>query len=598
MPYFPTVKQTDTSRSVIDAFKGYNHNLRIGAGEFYDMKNLCSTEYPLLANRKKRGTVHELTTPQGIIAKDALAYIDNGTLYYNGYATGLTGLQSGEKQLVSMGAFLCIFPDKKYFNTIDMTDFGDMEAHYTAQAATYTISTDNGEGYATPTVSASEPEEPENLDLWIDTSGDKHILKQYSSITNEWVSIVSVYTKITFTSQGTIPELFSQFDGVKISGCEVAEEDSGLYAQVKELNGDKIIYALGGSEEDNINDYIVVIGLLDQSYTQEGEGTQIKISRELPQMDYVCEAQNRLWGCFYGNVDGKNLNEIYCSALGDFKNWSRYLGISTDSWTASVGSDGQWTGAINYLGNPTFFKEDRVHQVEISAIGAHSVNEMPCRGVQKGSSKSLVLVNETLYYKSKTDVCAYQGGFPAGISEALGDKKYFDAVGGSYGEKYYISMKDASGAWTMFVYDINKGLWHKEDATHALAFAATSNELFYIDADSNTIIAANGAEGTLEAEVEWAAVTGIMYYAYPDHKYVSRYNIRLKMEERARLNVYIRYDSDGEWEYNGTIEFAGTNTMTLPIRPRRCDHLQIKLEGKGNVKIYSIASILELGSDI
>ncbi len=34
------------SRSVVDVFGGYNHNLRISDGEFYDMKNLTPSYYP------------------------------------------------------------------------------------------------------------------------------------------------------------------------------------------------------------------------------------------------------------------------------------------------------------------------------------------------------------------------------------------------------------------------------------------------------------------------------------------------------------------------------------------------------------------------
>ena len=73
-----------------------------------------------------------------------------------------------------------------------------------------------------------------------------------------------------------------------------------------------------------------------------------------------------------GMVDGKAVNELYCCALGDFKNWNRFLGISTDAWAASVGSDGAWTGAANYLGYPTFFKEHVIHRIAISSSGAPS----------------------------------------------------------------------------------------------------------------------------------------------------------------------------------------------------------------------------------
>ena len=34
---YPTLTEQETSREMIDVFSGYNHNLRIKDGEFYDM---------------------------------------------------------------------------------------------------------------------------------------------------------------------------------------------------------------------------------------------------------------------------------------------------------------------------------------------------------------------------------------------------------------------------------------------------------------------------------------------------------------------------------------------------------------------------------
>ena len=115
MPYFPTVEETKTAQQVTDVFRGYHHDLRIGDGEFYEMQNLTSDYYPMLASRKRRGVLDAtLTAPGGMLAKEALAYVDNGKLYYNGYEIVGLRLTAGEKQLVSMGAYLLIWPDKKY----------------------------------------------------------------------------------------------------------------------------------------------------------------------------------------------------------------------------------------------------------------------------------------------------------------------------------------------------------------------------------------------------------------------------------------------------------------------------------------------------
>ena len=582
MAGLPILKNEYVNRDVTDGFSGYRHRMKIAEGELYDCRNLSTAHYPLLANRAKRGRVRTMGAPGGLLAKEKLAWVDEGTLWYGGEATGVTGLSAGEKQLVSMGAYICIFPDKIYFNTADAGDWGSMEARYTSTGAVnYSLCQIDGGEYKKPSLSENEPDNPENAALWIDTSAQPHLLRQWSAALGEWVEVSSVYTKLSFASYGEIPKLFKVDDGISISG-----------SAVDDVNGEKLICALGGDEENT--DYIVIAGLLDEALSQE-EGF-VSLERTVPEMDFVVECRNRLWGCKYGPVEGENLNEIYCCALGDFKNWRQYRGLASDSWTASVGSDGAWTGAVNFLGYPTFFKENRIHKVSISAYGAHQITETVCRGVQKGCEKSLAVVNETLFYKARGDVCAFQGGFPTAVSEALGDEKYTEAAAGSIGDSYYISMKDAEGKWTLFVYDVLKKIWIKEDGLECSHFASLGDELYAIS--KNALYALQGSCGEKEPYVEWMAESGILYYQYPDRKYLSRYNFRLQMEEGAQMDIFIQYDSSGLWERKGRIKFKSTGTVTVPIRPRRCDHMRIRLEGKGEFRLFSVAKILSIGSDI
>ena len=398
-----------------------------------------------------------------------------------------------------------------------------------------------------------------------------------------WVEIETVYTRIGFTSRGEIPRLFRQYDGVSISG-----------SQKEELNGEKILYAVGGDEDTD--DYVVVAGLLREAYTDEGK--QLKLERKLPPMDYVCECQNRLWGCFYGSDGEKNLNEIYCSALGDFRNFRQYLGLSTDAWTVSVGSDGPWTGAVNYLGSPTFFKENRIHRVSVSSGGAHRLEETVCRGVQRGSHKSLCVVGETLLYKSRTEVCAWQGGFPQSVSGALGEKNYYEAVAGSIGEKYYISMRDDAEVWNLFVYDLGKGLWYREDGLHALCFARCGDSLLCIDARTGKLWDLQGAAGEQETPISWLAETGVQSYETADRKCLTRFDCKLQLARGGWMKVFLNYDSGEDWLPAGEIEGRGLETVLLPVRPRRCDHLRLRLEGEGELRLFSITRKLRKGSDL
>ena len=103
-------------------------------------------------------------------------------------------------------------------------------------------------------------------------------------------------------------------------------------------------------------------------------------------------------------TDGEAVNEIYASKLGDFRNWRCFEGLSTDSYAAARGSDGAFTGAVSYLGNPIFFKERCMERVYAGSQGAHQIVTTECSGVQKGSAKSLQVVGGVLYYLSDEGV--------------------------------------------------------------------------------------------------------------------------------------------------------------------------------------------------
>ena len=123
---YPTLYELQTSRKMVDVFRGYNHNLRIGDGEFYDMTNLTSAHYPTISPRQARGVYAVPNVPQGMIAKDILYYVDGGDLIVNqdriSMGLSLDKDENGKiipKTLISMGAYIIIMPDKKYINTVD-----------------------------------------------------------------------------------------------------------------------------------------------------------------------------------------------------------------------------------------------------------------------------------------------------------------------------------------------------------------------------------------------------------------------------------------------------------------------------------------------
>lgn len=590
--YLPRLKNIPRSEVLTDVFHGYVNRLKVGDGYFNNTAGLTLDEYPMLASRKPRGLIGQLTGPQGMIGKDALAYVDGGVLHYNGATielpAGVSLSGSGQKQIVGMGAYICIFPDKVYVNTQDFTDAGYMEAYFSAVSGADLISCApcraDGTVYEDVYIADSAPGNPEAGDYWLDTSTDVHSLKVYSETSGTWTTVPTVYTKISCANIGA---QFAQYDGVTISGLTYAGMVDNIAEQAEALNGDKVIWSRD-------TDWIVIQGLIDGMF--EVSGT-LEVTRTVPSMDFVTESENRLWGCKYGMVGGKVVNELYACKLGDMKNWRCYMGLSTDSYAASLGSDGVFTGAITYQGHPTFFKEGVIHKVYGSQPSNFQIVTDEYRGVQKGSAESLAIVGTTLYYKSRVDVCAYDGSAPQGVSDALGDAKYVKAVGSAWNGKYVVSMQDEEDDWHTFVYDPERG-WIRDGGQRMLHATSIGEEMYYIDGE-NRLWCSETGEGTSEGPVAWEAITGVMGWEYTRKKRVSRYNIRMRMDEGATAAAYLMYDSDGTWHKAAQLTGNGRlYTQHMFVIPRRCDHMQMKIAGVGKVEILSISRILEEASDL
>lgn len=622
---FSTLKEIVASTSVTDTFGSYNHNIRIPEGEFYDMKNLTSDYYPVLSPRAKRGTFDypvsfESHSAYGILGKDKFIYQDNNKLIIDGQKVNGVSVQPFSKDLISFGSYVIIVPDSpvedvrdsQYVNVNDVSEHGWIQQEVsTYRDFIFTMCRLDGTAYNNPTISATAPSNPTNGDYWIDSSDTHHTLKQYSEASDTWVTISTTYVKVK--SRG-IADGFKQYDAVKMSGFKDIP-------QLGELDGQ--IFTLQEVYRDEANngagDYLVITGFLD---APEGiTGGNLKIERRMPKMDLIIESGNRLWGCRYGNdIDGNFVNEIYASKLGDFTNWECYMGISTDSYRASCGTDGEWTGAISYNGNPIFFKENHMYRVYGDMPSNFQIKEVECKGVIKGAARSVANLNGRIFFKTRDGIGVYDGSLPSEITQPFGGVKYNGvtdayvspykngAVAGVLGDKYYISMKsEEDGKWYLFVYDSAKGLWHKEDDTEARQFTTFNGELYYIDGKTLEIRTVNGSGTVDTGDVEWMAETGILGTSIRDGsygqslvgaKYVSKMLVRMSMDIGSRAMFYLQYDSCGEWEHVATLTGTSLRTFNIPIKPKRCDHFRLRIVGKGDAKILSITKYIEKGSDM
>jgi hypothetical protein len=372
----------------------------------------------------------------------------------------------------------------------------------------------------------------------------------------------SLYIKISVAG---IDDNFKRYDGVTIT------------SSIAVLNKTSVITNIG-------TDYIIIPGKIGYNQTCAG----ISVERTVPDIEFITESENRLWGC------SSEKHEIYASKLGDPYNWNCFEGISTDSYAVTVGSDGDFTGAITYLGYVLFFKEDCVHKVYGSKPANYQVFENSIRGVAKGSEKSLAIVNETLFYMSRNGVVAYEGSLPENISYAFGDKTYSNGVSGAIGDKYYISVQDGA-AYHLFVYDTKLGMWHREDNTKVSYFTEYGGKLYYIDGITKKLRTTEGADTDI---IVWSAEFSDYAEKSFNKKYVSKLQLKIELEEDSIFEIDIQYDDSGIWEKITTLSGKTKKGQLVPVRIRRCDYYKIRLSGAGQFKLYGIVKTYTEGSGL
>lgn len=399
--------------------------------------------------------------------------------------------------------------------------------------------------------------------------------KYYDFSANEFGSLENTYvsgaSEITF-STNTITTTGANFsfragDAVEISGCTVNAVN----------NKTVIIRSIAAK----------VLTFYANTFTAGAETAAITIKRSVPALKNIIEANNRLWGTVG--------QEIRCSALGDPFNWNKYDGLSGDSYAVVVGTAGDFTGAALYSGHICFFKDDCIHKLYGTKPSNYSITTVSVPGVQDGSSKSIVTINEVLYYKSRDGVFAYTGGIPQLISGNFGTERYSGARAITDGSKYYISMEHASGEWGLFVFDPATEIWLREDGTHVLDFGELNGVIYYIEDGVQTVARMNYDESA--ERVSWLAELVPFTETIHERKCYSKLSVRVDLDGGAWMDIEIRTDG-GKWETVYSWHGDAPGTVTVPIIPTRCDSFSVRFRGEGGFAVKSFVRELTVGSEV
>lgn len=527
---FKPMQPIGKNKQMIGVFGGLNQSSVGADNEFLDMKNISSRLYPSLTLCEQSVPFDDLREPFQFFWKNDNYFITADTIMKQGKNGKRLKLNRKDldRTLVGMGAYICIFPDKQVYNTAT-GELLDMEASYA----------------------------------------------QSGSISIAPVSEGSSFVKIQGTNLG---KAFKKDDVVTLSGFT-------QYTNV--LNGAKAIKEIG--------DNFIVITAVDENGAALRSITEergVKIERKLPDLDFVCEFNNRLWGCSSAN------HEIYASKLGDPTNWNSYQGTAADSYAVSVGSDGDFTGVISQQGYVVFFKEDYIHTIYGTKPSNFSLDTVQARGVMKGCSRSLCHVNETVMYVGRDAIMAYTGGMPESVSDKL-NLRWDSAVANQWKGKYYVDLTFFKKT-TTYVYDLLHNIWMKEDEhENKLLSRFYANGILFETREKERHISSRftSREEIRSGDMDWYLESVYLEEGTIDQKKVHSLQFNVELEEDAYFAVYVRYDNDVTWRRVASVTADRRNTYTVPLKLKKCERYQYRLEGHGWFILYGMSKTIGKGSE-
>lgn len=648
-------------REVRTEWGGLNLNENAGDGELIEALNMSSREYPLLATRRPwyKLFINRINDPT---VKNAAAFGVSGDLFwiaedpdnagtyklYYGYApmTAAGTVSAATREDASKIRFAClqnkiyVFPDKKVYDETAGT-WGSMEASYTAGPGSvlFTDGTYAGVPAAANTLFCSSV-------TWSSyfKAGDAVKISGCVGTGNNGTFIIREISghELRFYENTFEPDMwyctavFGDTAGVyaftangetykfSMSAANVGKTWRLYYtvgdSAIKAVRPEGSSYVTMDISIITTEDAPVYTFTFDRSVVEAGSVT---VSRLVPDMDYVCVNENRLWGC--------KGDTIYASKLGDPLNFNVFDGLSTDSWAVDTGTPGDFTACFSYQGYPIFFKENCAFRVMGDTPSNFTLRKLEIPGVLRYSDRSLAAVGPSLYYLSNKGICSWDGGgYPSIISLPLGiDREWLEARAGTDGVRYYISLYElikvseaVSGAIHQYssrdyCYDCRFGTWHRLDISRGngatgtdpkpyisvcmSCYAQKGDTLYFLDSDKNNLLI---LEGLPEADYwawegnnfDWTVTFADSTRAYKTaltgseaKKGVLRLLIRCRLA--GTMKVWIAYDG-GDFEEALTLggeDGLGKTTRVVPLILRRCDFWQMKLTGTKEAVIYSIA---------
>ena len=654
-------------------FGGYNHSLYARDGDIYDMQNVTSEHYPLISQRDKRGEYKIKAEDLCIYKAESYEIYQDPTTFWRltivknceNSEIDIITLSVGEKIKIEFegerkdksGEFEVKYfsvteksigeSEEKYYSieislygTIDevmgsaahceeivevkqvLTDDVTVKTICAMGDALYFVTNEGDFYYDNVFITKLTPGKksfaktgtilyiiPDNVSFEIDT---RKITKKSKTTKTKQLSNANYYryigaTYIRSRYGAIISDEFAVGDVVNVEVKSIKGQYHFVNAVIRKIDDSRVRVDFAAELVDKNGTRISQTSLFGTG-SESHEFSEITITNSTPELTCICAADNRIWGC--------DKDTIYCTAFGKPNEWFYYEASSDGndadvslSITPFTGNNEPFTGCVTYNGTPIFFKENRIYKVYGDKASNFTLSEDELPGVMSGSSDSIKIVNEYLYYLSNVGVMRYSGNSVTNLTREF-NESFWDGVSGCDNEKYYISMTSEQGD-KLFCYDTSKGLWVKEDNTRAVNFFTLNDTLFMLDNNSNIMSLKDNkesAEGLLyvksEDDFESFLEFGDCFMNTNDKKAISKLYLRLALKAGSKVSILINYDSEKDvegnrvWKEIKTMKSQTMKTFTLPIIPRRCDHFRLKIKAKGEFILYQMSYDYYVGTSL
>lgn len=626
----PRIAQdTEKFKQEIVSMGGINYSERYRDGDMRQSENLSARRWPYITTRRSREQQSGYSGVTALTAWGKLVAVRGTELLYDGKKVGT--VTPGEKQFAMVNTKLVIWPDGVYLDlpTRKLKRFAAstvLSAGSVNFTSGSTFITNYERKKLDPPYSKNEEDPARGWDSWqlngsgnypyfrffraarrdkagnwvytdvkIDTLGGTSALPyfeldQYGMPNTRWGSGNFKTPHSSHYGEVVSREVYADHVTVEYYVHECYPENDDLSELFSPGDAITISCSRGNDRKD-----LVVTSVSKNSISFDGAGFsqgaghgQITLSKKFPQMDFICESENRLWGC------SSKDQTIYASALGDPTNFYDLRGDASGSFATPVGTEGDFTGCCKLGSSVLFWKETKLHKVLGSFPAEYSVYTYEMEGLKAGCHKSQQVINDTLYYMGVHGVYRYAGGTPSLISDCFGELALTDATAGTDGERYYLSAREEAGTDRHFlVYEPRLSIWVREDGTRAVDFARVGRKVYFADGDGKVWLTDSGRD---DESMEWLCQFTPFYETAQGRKRYTKLLVRLELPRRSWVVAEMRCDG-GPWRESGKTVGGENDVIALRLPVNRCDKFEIRLRGKGPCAILSVLREFTVKSD-